>query len=439
MPRKAGARVRVAEGIYRDQYGFSAVVWVRGQPPVEQRFPPDADVDEIAAWRLRTRADLLDGVRPGKVAKTGTLEREIRKFLDMLPEGGRKQGFVRLLGHWRRSPLATKSRAAITRLEIKEQLLAWEGEQLSVSELNHRLRAIKALYRDLDGEDAPNPTRGIPKRREPHREPRAVPIEFVELILAHVPDRRYGRALTVDQARAIMAAMASGTKAVDLVARYGVSDTMIRKIARRRGDVDNWDQVSHSKIRLRVMAWTGMPQMQLERLQPQHVRLEQAQVYLRPRRKGKGVPGAWVGLLPPAVEALRDFAAANLFGKAFSRPSLARTWTRAIAATLRALGKEKDQARLTQFLACVPEGCRPYDLRHSFLTDAYRRTGDIRATAELAQHADLETTKQYTGGAVSERVAAAIAKMSERWTQAPAPPPPPAAKPKPALRLVRKP
>ena len=154
-----------------------------------------------------------------------------------------------------------------------------------------------------------------------------------------------------------------------------------------------------------------MPQIQLERLRPQDVDLERGRVYLQPRKKGHGVPGAWVSLIPQAVEALRDFAAADLFGKVFSRPSMAKTWTRAIENTYRDLGKT-DPAKLTQLQQCLPEGCRPYDLRHSFLTEFYRQTGDIRATAEMGQHADLETTKKYTEGAVSERVAAGVAKMA---------------------------
>ena len=213
MTRKAGSRIRIAEGIYRDNYGISAMVKVGGRP-LEQRFAADTDLNEIVAWRLRARADMLEDVRPTvpPVARAGTIEDDVPRFLGSLPEGGRKKGFARLLAHWARTSLGTKSRAAITRLDIKEHLSTWEDTGLSVSELNHRLRAIRALYRELDGEDAPNPTTGIKKRREPHREARAIPIEFVELILAHVPDRRHAKTLTADDARAITTALASGTR-----------------------------------------------------------------------------------------------------------------------------------------------------------------------------------------------------------------------------------
>ena len=406
-----------------------------GLDPVEQRFAADTDLEKIAAWRLRTRADMLDGLRPTATPtpRVRSFEIESQVFLGLLPDGSRRKTFARLLAHWGRTPLAAKPRAAITRLDIKEQISTWEDTGLSASELNHRLRAIRALYRELDGDDTPNPTTGIKKRREPHREARAIPIEFVELILAHVPDRRHARTLTAADALAITTAMQSGARPSAIATQYGVSQTMVSKIARRRGDVDGWDQVSHTKIRLRVMAWTSMPQIQLERLRPQDVDLERGRVHLQPRKKGHGAPAVWVSLIPRAVEALRDFAAADLFGKVSSRPSMAKTWTRAIENTYRDLGKT-NPAKLTQLQQCLPEGCRPYDLRHSFLTEFYRQTGDIRATAEIGQHADLETTKKYTEGAVSERVVAGVAKMA-----AALPLPPPPTKPATLIpRLVKK-
>ena len=57
--------------------------------------------------------------------------------------------------------------------------------------------------------------------------------------------------------------------------------------------------------------------------------------------------------------------------------------------------------------------------------------------AELMQHSNLETTKRYTGAAVSERVAAAMAKMHEHLHGAP-PPTPTKKRGRGALALVKK-
>jgi integrase len=127
----------------------------------------------------------------------------------------------------------------------------------------------------------------------------------------------------------------------------------------------------------------------------------------------------WADLLPPALEALRDYDRAGLWGRSFSRSSMHGSYRRAVINTRKALIAEAEQTgdrtMLEQFLEAVPENSYPYDTRHSFLTDAYRQTGDLAAVAELGQHASLDTTERYTKAAVPERVAAAIDKMRARW------------------------
>ena len=51
------------------------------------------------------------------------------------------------------------------------------------------------------------------------------------------------------------------------------------------------------------------------------------------------------------------------------------------------------------------EPLRPYDLRHCFGTEAYRKTGDLKAVAEAMGHRNLSQTERYVEGAVSEKVA----------------------------------
>jgi integrase len=197
--------------------------------------------------------------------------------------------------------------------------------------------------------------------------------------------------------------------------------------------------VNLSKIRLRVMAWTGIPQMQMERLRKRDVDFIGNRICLQPRRKGKGVEGVWLPLSPPAVEAFRAYAAADLWEQPFSRKGLWITWRRTLARTRRqveaAARTANDPALLEAFDAAIPPGCRPYDLRHSFLTEAYASSGDHRAVSELAQHSSLETTKRYTRGAVSTRTAAVVAAMAAKWEQERLDAL--AVTPAPALRLVK--
>ena len=153
--------------------------------------------------------------------------------------------------------------------------------------------------------------------------------------------------------------------------------------------------VNLTKLRLRVMATTGLPPAQIMRLSPADVNLTARTIYVRPRRKGKGVAGRTLPLTHAAVEALQAFAAAGAWGR-FSTHSMGMSFARAVETARQAweaAGQRWD----------VPQGFRAYDLRHSFLSAAYAVTGDIRAVAELGLHASLQTTRRYTEGAVSGR------------------------------------
>jgi site-specific recombinase XerD len=133
------------------------------------------------------------------------------------------------LQHWIDSPLGTHPRASITRTQILAQLATWETAGVAASSINHRLLELRALYRELDAEDAAayNPTLDIRKRREPEPAPRAVPYDLIEAIIAYMPDR--GRQLTAGASR---------------------------------------PTASQSKARARVMAWTGLPPAQVMKIQP---------------------------------------------------------------------------------------------------------------------------------------------------------------------------
>lgn len=378
-----------APGIYREKSFFlvtkrkgSTQTEARAHPPM--RFPLDTPLPKMLAWQARAEALLLEELP--SVPRAGSIAADVPTFLDMIPAGRTREDFRDLLQHWIDSPLGSVHRHAVKRDEIIAQRSRWLEAGAAPVTVNHRVRALRALYNGLDGPTEPHPTDKIPNIKGPARVPRGLPMDVVERILAEVPDR--GRA-----------------------ERHGT-----------RPDV------SLTKIRLAVMAWTGIPPVQLERLTPRNFDLSQcvdrrgARVYLQPRRKAKGSPGAWVKLLPQAVDALQAFAAAKLWGHKFSRSSVGKSWKGAIRRITERLTAEckrtKDRTALDAWLDAIPPQCRPYDLRHSFGTEAYRITGDLRAVAELLQHADLETTKQYTGGAVSERVSSAIDQMDAAHTAA---------------------
>ena len=150
-------------------------------------------------------------------------------------------------------------------------------------------------------------------------------------------------------------------------------------------------QPSRARARLKLIAYVGLPQKQIALLQPSDLRLSAGELVVHPRRKGAGVEGRTLPLSAAGIAALKEFQQLDAFGP---------FQTQQLVATFR-LGAKR--AKVT-----LPENARPYDLRHSFLTELYRQTGDLYAVSELGMHATLEQTARYAKGAVSERATTAI-------------------------------
>lgn len=360
----------------------------------EKSYPLGTDLSVMQSWQYRERGDLM--LADPIAASSGSLAADVPAYLATLPVGRYRDDSEQIFAHWIASPLGAEPRDTITRLDVISQIARWTDAGAAASTCNRRLSRLRKLYHALDGITTPNPTDTVKFQRGPDGEPRDIPTRIVKLILESLTDT--GRAER------------GGTR----------------------------PDVSLTKIRLTVMAWTGIPPATLRRVRPRDLDLAGARIYLRPRRKGKGTDGAWVSLLPPAVDALRAFASAKLFGLGWSNSSMGKTWRVGIARAVKAATRIADQTGDRSWvdeLGTLPPRCKPYDLRHSFASEIYRLTGDIRAVSELLQHAELETTKRYTKGAVSERVKAAIATASAAYTTIARPPA--AAAPR-LIRLVKK-
>lgn len=150
---------------------------------------------------------------------------------------------------------------------------------------------------------------------------------------------------------------------------------------------------SPSKARLMVLAYTGIPHKQLEQLTVADVDLERGTVRAAGRRKGKGTGPRVMPLTKDGVRAMKAMARTDAWG-AFSRSTLRKLFQAACAAVPALKARA---ATLT-----------PYDLRHSFGTEVYRASGDIRATQVLMGHSSPTLTHRYTLGAVEGRITAAL-------------------------------
>lgn len=143
------------------------------------------------------------------------------------------------------------------------------------------------------------------------------------------------------------------------------------------------------KARAWVMAYTGIPHAQLQQIGPEHVNTKAKTVIVPGRKKGAGTAASVRQLTTKGAKAFQMMAKAKAWGP-FDRWA----FRRAIRAACEA--------------ATIDPPIRPYDLRHFFGTELYRRSGDLRAVQILMGHSTPTLTHRYTLGAVDPRVAAAV-------------------------------
>lgn len=144
-----------------------------------------------------------------------------------------------------------------------------------------------------------------------------------------------------------------------------------------------------TRARLALLAFTGLRPVELQRITPADIAPDYSHLLIRTAKHG---PARRLPLLPQAQQALREFVALDAFG-AFASGALRHTWTTA-------------RTRAQQ------PPCRVYDLRHSFGTELYRQTGDIKLTAELLRHSSLSMTERYISGAVGPRLQTALQSVT---------------------------
>lgn len=411
MPRKNRPQ-QIAPGIFRDGDRLVARVRVGGSRNGQQQikretFSLETPIKKIIAWQHGAKQELLDAA-PAPVVR-GSLAADVDAWILKLPIGKYRDDTRQVLKHWQVSDVGAKPRHEITRDDILTQRNRWTDAGVAPATINRRVSRLRAMFNYLDGGPAvPHPTDKITKLAEPEAEAREIQPLIVKAILDSIVD--HGRPER------------DGTR----------------------------PDFSVTKIRLRVMAWIGHGQATIRRIRPRDLDLNRARLYLRPRRKGKGTEyGTWVGLLPEAIDALRDFKNARilvdgkerigLFGLAWSNSSTGKSWRvaikRATESARRVADETGDRSWLDGFDA-LPARCKPYDLRHSLASEVLRRTGDLTAVKEILQHAELDTTLRYARNAVSDRVAKAIEIAGTTFAAVPKLPAPAPAKQTRRLRLV---
>lgn len=194
-------------GHKRDKYGWRAFVKV-GAIQREKRFPADSTFDTRERWRDECRVALRKIVKPSGSANT--LRADIRR--DYL----KRPSILALVSYKSRvceldawiALLGNEPRGTITRDQILAARDNWLADGYAPKTVNHRVRALRHVYRTLDGSRAPTPCDDIRKLPEPDAQPKFVPVAKI---------RAVGKRLTDPKTRArFMVLTATGQRPAQL-------------------------------------------------------------------------------------------------------------------------------------------------------------------------------------------------------------------------------
>lgn len=260
MPRNRGTRTRVATGVYRDAQGHALVAMVGGVQR-ERRAPRDWSlrrlIDARDAFRAELRAEASRAAARRPTA--GTLAADAPRYLASVRQMPSYRARFWQIEKWV-DALGDRHRDDITTAMVATQLHTWLADGYAPQTCNHLRTALLQLYRRLDGPDARNPARAVPKLPVEAPVARALPVLAVARILHALRPRTATRA------------------------------------------------------RLAVMATTGLSQAELVRVQADDIDWRGGTLLARARRKGAGSHPRLIPLTRHARLALRWFVAAEAFG-----------------------------------------------------------------------------------------------------------------------------
>src|SRR6185503_680094 len=310
---------RKLKGIRRKRNKWQVHVTVGGRQ-YTKTFPLTTPVDEMRTWR----DDQVDTHRaPGAAPAGGSFGDDIVTYLARVSAMRSIKQRTAHLERWAQELGRTRSRRSITPEEIEIILQGWldtpttpdPGQRgrpsgpdgLAPGTVRKRRTALQSFFAKMDGKKSsyPNPVKGTDAPKVPPVAARSLDYLSIERALTAMPEH---------------CSVKPGTE----------------------------KPLSLSKIRARVLAYTGLPPGLLQTIGPADLHLHAATVRVRPRRKGKGVEARTLPLTADGVAAFTAFHEANAYGT-FATSALnvvfKRAWKRA---------------------GLTPTDVTLYDLRHSF-------------------------------------------------------------------------
>lgn len=375
---------RKLTGIRRRRQAWEVNVRVNGHLYTDT-FPLATPAQEMKDWR-QEHVEKFGGER----TTGGSFGADIDTYLSRVTAMPTYKQRAAHLALWAKELGRDRPRRTITAEEIDVVLNGWletptapaPGQKgrpigpdgLSPGTVRKRRTALQSFFAKMNGKKSSraNPVKGSENPKPRKDEARGLDYLTIERAIAEMPEHRAGKPGTVKR-------------------------------------------VSLSKIRTRVIAYTGIPPGLLKTVRATDLQLTAATIRIVPRNKGGGVEARTLPLTPEGLAAFKDFHAANAYGS-FATQSLNRAFQR----------------------ACGRAGLDPatvhlYDLRHSFLSQLYRVTRDLATVGRLGLHGEgSPMTARYAKGAnqtvdAAATVAFSAALAEQRRLSLKAAPVPPAA------------
>lgn len=312
-------------------------------------WPLETPLETMRQWQQDLRLRYHDSPSSAEV---GPFSQAVAKYLTRVSamptfrqRGDHLALWVQELGSARRPE-------SISSVEIDMVLQRWLEQGLAPATVRKRRTALQSFFALRNGKHGFNPVRATANPRPPKPEARGLAYDVIERMLDAMPTYR-------DAAPGASRELALG------------------------------------KIRARVIAYTGLPPHLIKAIQPHDLNLVAGTVHIPPRRKGRGIEARTLPLTGPALEAFKDFHAAQAYG-GFA--------TSALNVSIKRAFKQ---------VGVNPQTVRLYDLRHSFLTELYRVTRDHATVQRLGLHAEgSPITAIYTRAAHEEIDQAAVAAFN---------------------------
>lgn len=301
----------------------------------QKTFARDTTPTTIQNWLEDTRSTLRTKTRQAEATKDAppSLATDIDRYLlqvKAMPTYAQREQHLLL---WRDALGANRPRSEITSGDIRAVLHEWR-RRYGAATCNKRRAALMHVWSVLDGKGASNPVRDVPKFPVPPALPRGRDPHTIDAALRQAPKCR-------------------------------------------------------SRACCRVLLWTGMRPVELERAQPDDVNLAQQTAIVRTAKGGRV---RVVPLTPQAVSAWKEFRALDCWQHVPQAAPLNR-WL-------------KD--------ATAIKDLRVYDLRHSYGTALARSETRLDVIGSLMGHSTLELTKRYTLAAVTPDALAATSRLGRK-------------------------